>query len=247
MQKANSHLVDEATRRACGDKRATFAAHVIEGACDAAPRLATLAVGLTATLFARGPDGAGAVVAAFAAAKFLSVCHAVAAGMAAEAASERNFDSPSVHRLVLALETRASESFAARRGTVWLVTSPDSRRAAVMSDREYLDHKKAVAARGGSLDEVVVGRASVDVRRYVAGKLDAGARRLPATESYALSTGRRTLAEWFRGGERMEASVAARPEGGKGFVPTDFSASRFLREGVGRRAGDDEPLPAPGM
>lgn len=250
MQKVNSHLIDDAIRRACGDKRATFAMHVLEGVCDAAPRVATLAVGLTATLLARGGDQAALVVAGFAAAKLLSVCAAVGKRAAAERQSERNFDSPSVHRIVMAAENRASGSFAARRGTVWLVTTPDSDRPSVMSDREYLDHKKALAASGAALDEVSVGRDSIDVRRYVAGKLDAGQRRLPATERYSITTRSMTAAEWFLGGKRVEpaggpAVAAERPAG---YVPAEYSPSRFLREGAGRAYDEgDAPMPVPGM
>ncbi len=241
MQKARSHLIDDSLRGRLDGKGAAFAAHVIEGLCDAAPKVGGLAVGMAATLFATGGDKAALTVAGFALAQAAAAVVAVHVRMRSEALAEEVFDMRGVHQTVLNLEARAKDLFATRRGTAWLVTSPDSDAPTVMDDRGYQELKRSVAERGGALDEVVVTHRAIDVRRYVGDKLDAGDRPMPAIERYDIALERRSLLGWFQGGRKVEAEAVVRRSEARGWTRGDYSPTQFLRRGVGR-VEPDEPL-----
>ncbi len=248
MPTVDSPLTDASIRASHERKEAGFVAHLLRGVAAGLPKVAALAVGLGATLWVAGGQGvdvpttgyavAGAVVAA------ATIAFEVVQSRIRNRQDVSTYDAPAVHDLVKRLETRAKGSFSARRGTTWIVVEPDSRSPRVLDAREYAEHKRNLAAAGLPLDEVTVERDAVTVRRLVGGRLDPGARALPAVETYDVVLGKAKAVGWFsKGAPSDEATIARRVD--RSHVRPEFSATDFLRSELPRH--DEDALPAPGM
>jgi len=132
------------------------------------------------------------------------------------------FDSPETRLILRELEAKASDVFAARRGTVWLVVHAGQSVPDILTDDEYRAFKKDAAGAGAHLDEVTLDSGMVTVRRYVGSRMDSGDRQIPAVEVHYLS--RETIKEasqvaWFTDGRRstpelVSARNAARRDSG---------------------------------